>query len=97
MPFYGLANIAAPLAARVNGRHEDDAYTDACERRVMQRLIRALEIVLAIVLIGASAIIRARPTSPRKSRPLSPKSTSGRRRDGSPTSAFIHSRRNLSP
>src|SRR3954453_6448768 len=48
----------------------------------MQRLIRAAEIARANVLNGTSPISRARPVSPRKSRPPSAKSTSGRGGEG---------------
>ena len=48
-------------------------------------------------LVGTSPERRAEPMSPRKSRPPSEKSTSGSRRDGSPTSICIQSRLNLSP
>ena len=66
-------------------------------RRVMLRLIRAAEIARGKTLKGTSPISRARPTSPRKSAPPSARSRSGKRSEGSPTIAAIHSRRNLSP
>src|SRR3954471_22191213 len=97
MPLYGFDTIAAPAEASSNGRHDEDAYTVACERRVMQRLTRAAEIARANALNGTSPISRARPTSPRESRPPSAKSASESLRDGSPTIAATHSRRNLSP
>jgi hypothetical protein len=97
MPSYGLATIAAAHDASSNGRADDDAYTLACERRVRQRFTRAAEIARGKTLNGTSPVRRARPVSPWKSRPPSAKSTSGSARDGSPTSAAIQSRRNLSP
>jgi hypothetical protein len=35
IPSYGFETIAAPAAASSNGRHDDEAKTVACERRVM--------------------------------------------------------------
>ena len=97
MPSCGLETIAAPDDASSNGRAVDDAGTVACGRRVMLRLTRAAEIARAKTLNGMSPSSRAAPVSPWKSSPPSAKSSSGARRDGSPTIVCIQSRRNLSP
>jgi hypothetical protein len=97
IPLYGFETMAAPEAASSNGRHDEDAYTVACERRVMFRLIRDCAIARVNVLNETSPIAHARPMSPWKSRPPNANSISGAARLGSPTMVAIQSRRNLSP
>ena len=71
IPWHRYRWIAAPEAASSNGRHVDDAYTVAWERRVTFRLMRAREMAWEKTLKGTSPIRRAFPTSPRKSFPPS--------------------------
>ncbi len=97
MPSCGFETMAAPDIASSNGRDVDEAGTVACDRRVMLRLMRAAEIAFEKTLNGTSPVYRALPVSARKSLPPSVKSTCGRRRLGSITSASIHSARNFSP
>ena len=96
IPSCGLETIVAPDIASSNGRDVEDAWTDAWARRVTFRLIRAAEMAREKTLKGTSPASRARPMSPRKSRPPREKSAS-RRRLGSPIIAAVHSWRNLSP
>ena len=97
IPSTGFDTIAAPAIASSNGRAVDDARTVACARRVTLSATRVAEIARLNALNGITPSVLAFPTSPRKSSPPSAKSTSGRRREGSPMSSRIHSRRNLSP
>ena len=90
MPSWGFDTIVAPDIASSNGRDVDEAWTEACARRVTFRLIRAAEITREKTLNGTSPARRARPMSPRKSRPPSEKSASSRRL-GSPIIASVHS------
>ena len=94
---WGLETMAAPDMASSKGRDVDDAGTVAWGRRVMLRLIRAVEIAVEKTLNGTSPEYRAAPMSARKSLPPRVKSTSGSRPARSITSASIHSARNFSP
>ena len=97
IPSCGFETIAAPAMRR--------ARTGGSRRRAHGRVRAARDVEVDArggdravnALNGITPSERARPTSPWKSSPPSAKSTSGRRRDGSPTSSRIHSRRNLSP